>query len=153
MRGKRNHQKRIEKLLKEMQRERGYVSVPKSYVARKDPDFMEAYNKLYNIGLRAGKALPVKVREFVAIAILAYRGREVGVYEHMKRAIRHGATKQELMEAIETTIIPGGGPAFDTGIRALMRIEEEGQKRNKNAQRPSGSGKSYKLTKEKQGGT
>jgi alkylhydroperoxidase/carboxymuconolactone decarboxylase family protein YurZ len=94
-------------------------------VATVDPDFMEAYNNLYNNGLRSGKALLVKYRELAAIAILAYRTREDGVYEHRKRALRHGATHQELLEAIETTIIPGGGPTFDSGIRALMRIVEE----------------------------
>jgi alkylhydroperoxidase/carboxymuconolactone decarboxylase family protein YurZ len=82
-------------------------------------------------GLRAGKALPVKTRELVAIAILASRTRDDGVYEHMKRALRHGATKQELLEAIETTIIPGGAPTFDTGIWALMRIVEEEEKKAK----------------------
>jgi AhpD family alkylhydroperoxidase len=128
---RRDREKRVEKLLAEMKKERGYVSLAKNYVARIDPDFMEAYNNLYNNGLRAGKALPVKTRELVAIAILAYRTRDDAVYEHMKRALRHGATQQELLEAIETTLIPGGGPTFDTGIRALMRIveEEKGQKK------------------------
>jgi AhpD family alkylhydroperoxidase len=120
-----NKEKRVKKLLAAMEKERGYVSLAKNYVATVDPDFMEAYNNLYNNGLRAGKALPVKYRELAAIAILAYRTRDDGVYEHMKRALRHGATRQELLEAIETTIIPGGGPTFDSGIRALMRIVEE----------------------------
>jgi AhpD family alkylhydroperoxidase len=120
-----NKEKRVKKLLTEMEKDRGYVSLAKNYVATIDPDFMEAYNNLYKNGLSAGKALPLKVREFVAIAVLAFRQCDNGVYEHMKRALRHGATKQELLEAIETTIIPGGGPAFDSGIRALMRIVEE----------------------------
>ncbi len=120
-----NKEKRVKKLLAEMEKERGYVSPAKNYVATIDPDFMEAYNHLYNLGLRAGKALPVKTKELVAIGILAYQSRENAVYEHMKRALRHGATKQELLEAVETTIIPGGAPTFDIGIRALMRIVEE----------------------------
>jgi len=120
-----NKEKRVKKLLAEMEKERGYVSPAKNYVATIDPDFMEAYNHLYNLGLRAGKALPVKTKELVAIGILAYQSRENAVYEHMKRALRHGATKQELLEAIETTIIPGGAPTFDIGIRALMRIVED----------------------------
>jgi len=120
-----NKEKRVKKLLAEMEKERGYVSLAKNYVATIDPDFMEAYNHLYNLGLRAGKALPVKTKELVAIGILAYQSRENAVYEHMKRALRHGATKQELLEAIETTIIPGGAPTFDIGIRALMRIVED----------------------------
>jgi len=120
-----NKEKRVKKLLAEMEKERGYVSLAKNYVATIDPDFMEAYNHLYNLGLRAGKALPVKTKELVAIGILAYQSRENAVYEHMKRALRHGATKQELLEAVETTIIPGGAPTFDIGIRALMRIVED----------------------------
>ncbi len=126
--------KRVEKLLAEMEKERGYVSAAKNYVATLNPDFMEAYNNLYNNGLRAGKALPVKYRELVAIAILSYRTREDAVYLHMKRAMRHGATKQELLDAVETSIIPGGGPTFDTGVQALMRIveEEKDQKRKGN---------------------
>ena len=126
---------RVRKLLAKMEKERGYVSLAKNYVAKIDPDFIEAYNRLYDSGLRAGRALPIKTRELVAIAILAYRVRDNGVYEHMKRALRHGATKQELLEAVETTIVPGGAPTFDCGIRALMRIieEEENEKRTKKA--------------------
>lgn len=120
--------KRAEDLIAQMLADRGYGSAPKFFAARRDPDFVEAYNQLYNLGLSAGEALPLKVRELVAIAILAYRGREEGVYLHMKRALENGATKQELFEAVETMIIPGGAPTFDTGIRALMRIEEEEQK-------------------------
>lgn len=118
-------EKRAKDLIEKMQKDRGYGSRPKFYVAERDPDFMEAYNNLYTNGLGPGSALPVKTRELVAIAILAYRGRENGVYLHMKRALEHGATKEELMEACETMIIPGGGPAFDCGVNALMRIEEE----------------------------
>jgi len=79
-------------------------------------------------GLTDGKALPAKTRELIAIAILAFRRRENAVYLHAKRALELGATKQELLEAIETTIIPGGAPTFGTGLAALMRIEEEAKK-------------------------
>jgi len=61
----------------------------------------------------------------IAIALLAYRGLENAVYEHVKRALRLGATKQELLEAIESSIVPGGATTFSTGLRALMRVDEE----------------------------
>lgn len=108
-----------------MKKERGYFPPPWAYGVRKDIDFMEAYNNLFNMALAPGKALPVKTRELIVIAILAFRGSESGVYEHIKRALKHGATEQEVFEALETAIIPGGGPTFGTGLRALMRIEEE----------------------------
>lgn len=112
-------------LIEEMQRERGYLPEPWSYVTEKDFDFMEAYNNLYKRALTDGRALQVKTRELIAIVLLAFRGNDHAVYEHIKRALRHGATKQEILEAIETSLIPGGAPTFSTGLRALMKVEEE----------------------------
>ena len=62
-----------------------------------------------------GRELSIKYREMVIIGILAYRGREDGVVTHMRRAIQHGATKRELLEAIESAAVPGGGPTLSTG--------------------------------------
>ncbi|HSR10457.1 MAG TPA: carboxymuconolactone decarboxylase family protein [Thermodesulfobacteriota bacterium] len=118
-------EKKKKELLEKMEKERGYMLGPWKYLAERDVDFMEAYNNLYNRGLTDGQALPAKVREFIAIALLAYRGQEDAVYLHGKRALKLGATKQELLEAIETAMIPGGGPTLATGLRALARIEEE----------------------------
>lgn len=124
-------EKRRKDLVEAMSKERGYMPPPWAYMAEKDLDFIEAYNNLYTRGLTDGKALPIKTRELIAIAILAYRGLTDAVYEHGKRALRHGTTKQELMEAIETTIVPGGAPTFGTGLRALMMIEEDEKKGKK----------------------
>jgi len=126
-----NVEKRRKDLIEAMSRERGYMPAPWAYMAEKDLDFIEAYNNLYERGLTAGKALPIKTREFISMAILAYRGLDDAVYEHAKRALRHGATKQELLEAVETMIVPGGAPTFGTGLRALMRIEEDEKKEKK----------------------
>lgn len=118
-------EKRREELLRKMKEQRGYMLGPWEYMAEKDPDFIEAYNNLYTKGLSDGNALPVKTRELIAIAILAFRGRADGVYEHTKRALRNGATKQELLEAAQTMLIPGGAPTFSVALKALMRIEQE----------------------------
>ena len=54
-----------------------------------------------------------KVREFVAIALLAFRGADrESLVAHMRRAIRLGATKEELFEVLEATLVPGGAPTF-----------------------------------------
>ena len=119
---------RIEALKEAMRKQRGYIYPQWEFVAENDVDFMEAYNNLYDIGMKDGKALPAKTRELVAIGVLAYRGLENVVYEHMKRAMKLGATQQEIFEAIETTIVPGGAPTFYTGLCALMRIAEEEKK-------------------------
>jgi len=128
MRGEKT-EKRIKDFIEEMKKDRGYLPAPWAFLAEKDLDFMEAYNHLYKRGLNDGRALPAKTRELVAIGILAFRGLNDAVYEHSKRALRLGATKQELLEAIETLLIPGGAPAFGTGLQAFIRIEEEERKK------------------------
>ena len=119
---------RIKEFKEATRRKRGYSSPAWDYAIDKDIDFQEAYENLYDRALGAGKVLPIKTRELIAIGILAYRGGDAAVYNHMKRALENGATLQELYETIETTIVPGGGPAYATGLRALMRIEAEDKK-------------------------
>jgi len=121
-------EKKKKALIDKMQKARGYMLPPWVYLTEKDPDFMEAYNTLYERGLTDGKALPAKVREFIAIGILAYRGLEDAVYLHCRRALRLGASPQELLEAVESAMVPGGGPTLAIGLRALVRIEEEEKK-------------------------
>jgi len=76
----------------------------RDWVAKEDPEYVKARG----------------------IGILAYRGREDGVVTHMRSAIQHGATKRELLEAIESAAVPGGGPTFSTGVQALMQIDRDG---------------------------
>lgn len=80
---------------------------------------------MYQKELNKRKALPAKIREFVAMAILAYKGRTEVVYEHAKRAIRLGATKQKLLEVFQTAILPAGAPTLTKGLQALMRMGNE----------------------------
>jgi alkylhydroperoxidase/carboxymuconolactone decarboxylase family protein YurZ len=113
-----------EALIARMKAARGYVYPEWEFAARQDPDFVEAYNRLYELGLGEGRHVPAKVREFVAIALLAFRGGEqAGLVAHMKRAIRLGATREELLEVLETCLVPGGAPTFHRGLSALMKVD------------------------------
>src|SRR5712692_10984915 len=94
------------------------------WVAREDPEYVRARQPLSELSIGEGKELSVKYREMVIIGILAFRGRKEGVVAHMRRAIEHGATKRELLEAIQSAAVPGGGPAFSTGAQALMELDQ-----------------------------
>ncbi len=96
------------------------------WVAREDPEYVRARQPLSELSIGEGRELSVKYREMVIIGILAFRGRRDGVIAHMRRAIEHGATKRELLEAIQSAAVPGGGPAFSTGAQALMQLDQEG---------------------------
>lgn len=116
---------RLKRLLEAMKRQRGYLPKAWEYAAENDMGFMEVYNNFTAKGLNAGRALPIKTKELIVIALLAFRGKEDAVREHIKRALKHGATKMEILEALETSAVPGGAPTFSTGLQALMRVEEE----------------------------
>jgi alkylhydroperoxidase/carboxymuconolactone decarboxylase family protein YurZ len=113
-----------EQLIARMKAARGYIYPEWELAARTDPDFTEAYNRIYELALGEGRHVSAKVREFVAIALLAFRGadRETLV-AHMRRAIGLGATKDELFEVLEATLVPGGAPTFHRGLSALLEIE------------------------------
>ena len=115
---------RAEQLIARMQAARGYIYPEWELAARTDPDFTEAYNRLYELALGEGPHVSAKVREFVAIALLAFRGADRdGLVAHMQRAICLGATEEELFEVLEATLVPGGAPTFHRGLNALLDIE------------------------------
>jgi alkylhydroperoxidase/carboxymuconolactone decarboxylase family protein YurZ len=96
------------------------------WLAKEDPEFMRARAPLSTLSFGEGKELSVKHKEMVIIGILCFRGREDGVVAHMKRAVDHGATKRELLEAVQAAAVPGGGPTLSTGVQALMELERTG---------------------------
>jgi len=56
----------------------------------------------------------------------ADHARDEGVVTHMRRAVEHGATKRELLEAVYAAAVPGGGPTLSSGVQAIMQLEREG---------------------------
>ena len=100
------------------------------WLAKEDPEYARARQPLSDLSFGDGKELAIKYREMVAIGIIAFRGRQDGVVAHMRRAIQHGATKRELLEAIQSAAVPGGGPTLSTGVQALMEIEAAGGFKN-----------------------
>jgi alkylhydroperoxidase/carboxymuconolactone decarboxylase family protein YurZ len=96
------------------------------WLAREDPEYARARMPVSALSTGEGKELSVRHREMVIIGILAFRGRQEGVVAHMRRAVDHGATKRELLEAIQAAAVPGGGPTLSAGVNALMQLEKEG---------------------------
>ena len=96
------------------------------WLAREDPEYARARQPVSALSTGEGKELSIKPREMVIIGILAFRGRQEGVVAYTRRAIQHGATKRELLEAIQAAAVPGGGPTLSAGVQALIQLEKEG---------------------------
>lgn len=115
---------RADALIRRMRAVRGYLYPEWELVARRDPQFFAAYNGLYTEALASSRGLPIKYRELVVVGILAFRGAEPeAIANHIRRALRHGATRGEVLGALEAAIIPGGAITFLHGIRGLARVQ------------------------------
>jgi len=73
-----------------------------------DPDFIEAYLQLRSVPFRKGP-LPMKFKELILIAINAATTHlyAPGVRRHIRNALQHGATREEIFEAIQLTTVLG----------------------------------------------
>ena len=96
------------------------------WAAQLDPAYAAARAAVRRLSVGEDGALSVKVKEFVVLGILASGGLQYGVEAHMRRALAHGATKDELFEAIKAAAVPGGGVAYSVGVRALQALEQDG---------------------------
>src|SRR6266436_4427046 len=96
------------------------------WAAQLDPAYAAARAEVRRLSVGEDGTLSVKVKECVVMGILASRGLQYGVEAHMRRALAHGATKDELCEAIKAAAAPGGGVAYSVGVRALQTLEQDG---------------------------
>lgn len=103
----------------------GYGYAWSDWLAKEDPQYARVNEPLSAL-LGGEGMLSVKHKEMIMIGILAYRSRQDAVVAHMRRAIAHGATKRELIEALHAAAVPGGGPTRAVGVMALMQLEHEG---------------------------
>ena len=66
----------------------------------------------------------MKYRELVEAVILGFKGYpSLGL--HVRRALREGATMQEVLEAFEVATVPGGMPVLHYALPFLIEIEKE----------------------------
>lgn len=72
-------------------------------------------------------ALPVKTKQLIAVAVAHVTQCPYCIRGHTKAALRHGATRQELMEAIWVAAEMRAGGAYAHAALALAAMDEEGQ--------------------------
>jgi alkylhydroperoxidase/carboxymuconolactone decarboxylase family protein YurZ len=94
-----------------------------------DPDFFEAYLNFSAAPWKNG-VLPPKIKELIYIAIDSSTTHlyEPGLGQHIKNALKYGATKEEIMEVFELTSVLGIH-TITMGVPVLMKelkLAEEG---------------------------
>jgi AhpD family alkylhydroperoxidase len=87
------------------------------------PEVAKAFSGLASAATAEG-ALSPKLKELIALGI-GIAGRCDGcVGFHTAAAVRHGATRQEVLEAIGVAVYMGGGPSYVYGAQALEAFDQ-----------------------------
>ena len=70
-------------------------------------------------------ALDRKTKRLIAVACVAVRMCEDCVYPQAKVAKNYGASKEEIIEALNVAVLTGGVPSWSTAKKGLMKLFEE----------------------------
>ena len=87
-----------------------------------DASFLEGYRKCDNKILTDG-ALSAKSKILMALAVVASKQCEACTVSQMKSALKHGATKEEIMETMDVIFITSGAPAVAACRNALKLLK------------------------------
>lgn len=95
---------------------------PLNVIKSNDPEFFKLVDKTREFALSESGALPLKVKFLIALALDASKGAEGGVTYLSGEAMKAGATKQEIMEALRVTqYVCGVGSTYTAG-RGLKNV-------------------------------
>ena len=126
---------RREAIVKRGERRRGFVPYWLRTMAEVDVDFLEAYERIYELtAVRKGK-LPPKVREMIVVAAVSIGGYLPGIKDHVRRALRLGATKEELVEVFQSAYFHTGALTLVHAMVALIDVLKELEDEKKPAAR------------------
>jgi alkylhydroperoxidase/carboxymuconolactone decarboxylase family protein YurZ len=119
---------RRQKLKDEFTRNRGYWAPLWDDVLELSPDYFEAYSNLSSVPWKTGTLAP-KVKEFVYIAIDAATTHlyNPGTRIHIANALRHGASKGEIMEVLMIASVLGIHTMTDSLPIMIDVLKEAGQ--------------------------
>jgi alkylhydroperoxidase/carboxymuconolactone decarboxylase family protein YurZ len=100
-----------------------FGSVPSfvQLLAEKQPDLLDVYYKGRNELLK-DDVLPRKYKELLLVGLNAAERYHFGMESHGKGALASGATHEELLEAMTTSILGGGIPAWAEAAAVYLKV-------------------------------
>jgi len=92
-----------------------------------DPKVIESFNRLQDLVFCEG-ALTQKSKVLMAMAIDVEHGALQGAVALGKRALKLGATKEEIIETLRVSYYVGGNRALFTSAQALQKLFKQDKK-------------------------
>jgi AhpD family alkylhydroperoxidase len=97
---------------------RQQISSAVGEIARLSPDTVRAHIPLGGAGARTGK-LDAKIRELIALAVAVTRQCDGCINAHTDAAVKLGATREEIVEALGVAVAVNAGAALVFSARTL----------------------------------
>jgi alkylhydroperoxidase/carboxymuconolactone decarboxylase family protein YurZ len=112
---------RAQELADRMYEPRGYIHEWHLYLAQRRPEVLDHWELLTRASNQTS-ALPPRYRECVYVGVLSAIGEEAAAKNHMHKALDHGATEQELLDAVLAAFNPTGAITMVHGVKALVEV-------------------------------
>jgi alkylhydroperoxidase/carboxymuconolactone decarboxylase family protein YurZ len=107
---------------------RGFIYPAYELLCEVDPELLEKYEELKNYVMQKEGPFEEKYRElFISVAMAARNPSDAdSLKNHLKRALKLGATVEEAVEALECALAPCGMPTLVAGCTLLKEVVDEG---------------------------
>jgi len=142
-RERKNQAQRREAIVQRGEQRRGFVPYWLRLMAEVDLDFLDAYERIYELTAVREGALPAKFRELIVVAAVAIGGYGPGLKDHIRRALRLGATKEEIVEVLQSAYFHTGALTLVHGMIALIDVLKEDEPQSS----PAGTGAPARKTR------
>jgi AhpD family alkylhydroperoxidase len=91
-------------------------------IAKLSPDTVKGYQTLSGAGEKTGH-LDAKTRELISLAVAVTTRCDGCITVHVGAALKHGATREEIAEALGVAIAMNAGAALVYSARAMDAVE------------------------------
>lgn len=87
------------------------------------PGPVEGFIALHK-GVMTDGALPRKMKELIALGIAIHAQCDGCIAAHVGGAVRSGATREEILDAVGVALLMGGGPASVYAVHAFDALDQ-----------------------------
>lgn len=102
---------------------RGYVLPYHRVLASEDWDVLQSADSLVNAAYLRPRLLDPKTKELLfVLSLVVLRASTQHIESHIKAAVVHGASQQEILEAIEIALPEAGVVAFQHGLEVWADV-------------------------------
>lgn len=88
------------------------------------PDTLKGFNLMHVQAMKDG-ALDPRTKELIAVALSVGSRCDPCIAFHVPAALRHGATREEVMEVLAVAVMMGGGPSLMYAAHVIEVLDEE----------------------------